>query len=405
MIQISNFAKAIFSSAFLITSLTASGQRDRAQIPAVFNDSYIEVNVGYINYPFGSSSLEPGYTYRSVNVPHVAVRIIMAGHQFNKYLSAQLSYMRPVLWVKYTYTNGLTSLDEKKSLWMNVAGATIKPQLPLSDRFMIYGEGGLGIITRHGIRDNMGNTVVKNTTYAYPLMGGGIKYSINDNWKLMLSLVYSPGNKDHKQPSTSYLSTGFSYMMHTLSDEKVAEKNKAGYKFPKQMIQAGYANNFPGYGINRTFANEKFPLFWLGDAYVQQGFSISYLRNIFHGRKIFSFDWGTSMGFWKGKNEGEEFITISAFPLFRWTLVHSKPADFYLLYSLAGPTYISTKMLDKQELGGNFTFQDFMGAGFFTGKERKFSVEFHISHFSNGNLYPRNAGVCVPLSMHLGYAF
>ena len=401
----SNKRTAVTLIILLAATLSVLAQRDRSQIPAVFNNSYIEVNVGYINYPFGSSSLEPGYTYKSVDVPHVAVRIIMAGHQFNKYLSAQLSYLRPVLWVKYSYNNGISGLDERKSVWMNIAGATIKPQLPLNDHFMIYGEGGLGIITRHGIKDDLGNAVVKNTTYAYPLVGGGIKYSLNENWKLMLSLLYTPENKSVKQPSTSYFSGGFSYMMHTLTDDKVQEKNKAGYKFPKQMLQIGFASNLPGYGINRTFANEKFPVFWLGDAYVQKGICIDYTRNIFHGKKIFSFDWGTSLGFWKGKNDGETFMTLSLYPLLRWTVLHSKASDFYLLYSLAGPTFISAKTLDKQELGGNFTFKDFMGAGWFIGKERNISMEFRISHFSNGNLYPRNAGVCVPLSFHLGYSF
>jgi opacity protein-like surface antigen len=391
---------------FLVAvTLPAHGQRDRAQIPAVFNNSYININVGYINYPFGASTLEPGYTYRSVNVPHVAVRIIMAGHEFNKYLSAQLSYMRPVLWVKYTYDKGSVSTEETKSVWMNIAGATVRPQLPLTDHFTVFGEGGLGIITRHGITDNSGNAVVTNTTYPYYLLGGGIKYLINDGWRLTLSGVYSPEKKSVRQPATSYLSAGFEYMMHTLPADKIEERHKAGYLFPKQILMVGYASNLSGYGVNRFFSNDKFPVFWLGDAYVSEGFSLDYIRNIYHGKKIFSFDWGASLGIWKGKNGGDMFMTLSLYPEFKWTLIHSKPADIYLMYSLAGPTFITANRLDGQELGGEFTFRDAMGAGLFMGSDRKFNVEFRIAHFSNGNLYPRNAGICIPLSLSAGYSF
>ena len=389
----------------LIISGAASAQDDRSQIPPVLKNSYFEVNVGYINYPFGAGSLESGYTLESVTIPHTAVRIVLFGHEFNKYLSAQISYMRPVLWVEYYFNNGTPGTTEKRSVWMNVGGITVEPQLPLSSHFSLFGEFGLAWITRHGFTDQAGNPVVKNANYASILAGGGLKYTITRKWKLLLSMTYSPENKTEKQPHTSYYSGGFQYTILPLSDEKLKKKASSGYIFPKQMIQVGYASNFMGYGVNDFFTKGKIPVFWAGDTYVKNGISINYLRNIYHGTKVFSLDWGAAVSFWNSDKEGQKFFTLSLFPLFRWTFLHTKPLDMYFLYSLAGPTYISTTTLDGLDLGKHFTFQDYMGTGWYFGDQRRFSAELRISHYSNGNIFAANSAVTIPLSLNLGFAF
>jgi hypothetical protein len=276
--------------------------------------------------------------------------------------------------------------------------------VPVSDHLTIFGEGGLSIITRHGFTDRNGTPVVTNVNFISFLAGGGIKFSINNSWRLQLSLIYSPENDKLKQPSTTYISTGFSYLM-LRNKEKKEKTAGTKYFFPEQMIIAGYSSNILGYGVNNFFANGKVPVFWGGEVPVQIGFVINYLRNIYHGRKIFSFDWGTGLGVWKTKETGESFFTLSLFPVFRWTIVRTKPADFYLFYSLAGPTFISKTVVDGKQIGEKFTFEDYMGTGWFMGKNRKLSAEFRISHYSNGNLFTSNPGVMVPLSLNLGYSF
>ncbi|MFW6249019.1 MAG: acyloxyacyl hydrolase, partial [Bacteroidota bacterium] len=52
-----------------------------------------------------------------------------------------------------------------------------------------------------------------------------------------------------------------------------------------------------------------------------------------------------------------------------------------------------------------FTFYDYMGIGAFGGKQREFTTELKIGHYSNGNLFPQNDGVMVPLTLSLGYNF
>src|SRR5262249_49390805 len=135
------------------------------------------------------------------------------------------------------------------------------------------------------------------------------------------------------------------------------------------------------------------------------GFSVNYQRNIFHTRKVFALDWGATAGFWKSRKNADKFFTISLYPVLRFTALHIKPFDLYFNYSVAGPTFISKFIIDSLETGKKFTFQDFMGMGIFAGKKRKWNAELKIAHFSNGNIYPRNAGVKVPLSFTAGICF
>jgi hypothetical protein len=72
---------------------------------------------------------------------------------------------------------------------------------------------------------------------------------------------------------------------------------------------------------------------------------------------------------------------------------------------VAGPTYISKVLIDGEETGRHFTFQDVMGIGIFAGEKKNINAGIRIAHYSNGNLFPQNNGVMIPLSFSLGYAF
>jgi Lipid A 3-O-deacylase (PagL) len=146
-------------------------------------------------------------------------------------------------------------------------------------------------------------------------------------------------------------------------------------------------------------------VFWGGNVKVDRGLAVHYDRNVFHTRKVFALDLGASVSSWRSRTDRNAFFTISAYPLFRFTLVRTKPADVYVCYSLAGPTYISRLTLDRLDTGTHFTFQDFMGAGVFLGRERTMSIGVKINHYSNGNIFTENAGVKIPVTLALGYSF
>ena len=387
------------------SEFTTLSQDARAQFPRVMNNFYFEVNTGYINYPFTDFSVEPGYEFNGVKIPHMALRIIPIGYEFNKYLSAQISYMRPVLWVHFIYTLGPEEKDIERAVWMNISSITIKPKLPLNDKFSVFGEAGMAIVTRNGFEDYSGNPVVSNANYTSIILGGGLKYHVNSRWGLQLSTVWSPENTEEKQPVNTFFSGGFSYKIIPLSQAWINRSVETGYIYPKQWLQLGFSTNGLGYGVNNFLAEGLVPVFWGGEAEVAKGIYASYQRNVYHGAKVFSLDWGINAAFWQSHENKENFITLSVFPVFRFSWLRTKPVDMYFFYSVAGPTYISKYLIDQKETGGHFTFADYMGIGGFAGKDRKINFELKIGHYSNGDLLPFNEGVKIPLSISLGRTF
>ncbi|WP_417429684.1 acyloxyacyl hydrolase [Halpernia sp.] len=365
--------------------------------------AYFELNIGSINYNFTKEQFttSPGYDFQSVEVPHTAVRLVLFGYIFNKNLSAQITYMRPVYWVKYKYASN--NIPKKASVWMNIVGLTGKAQLPLTEKISVFGEAGLGIITRLGGIGSEGVEIVKKANYSTVLLGGGLKYKLNPKIDLLLSSVYSPENKKVKQPATSFISAGFAYNLNPVSDEKIKAAEITNYIHPKHLFQVGYSSLILGYNINNSLS--KSALFWGGSAEVNHGITIDYRQNVFHTAKYFSLDWGIGAGFYTTNINKESFFTISAYPIFRFNFLHTKPIDAYLYYSVAGPSFISKTLIDGFDGGGKFTFQDNMGLGFYLGNERHYNLEFKIGHYSNGNIFTNNAGVKIPLSINLGYTF
>ncbi|MFW5891764.1 MAG: acyloxyacyl hydrolase [Bacteroidota bacterium] len=379
---------------------SAYAQRKRSQYPDFISDAFFSVNIGYINYPFSELQLELPYeTVESVVVPHTAVRLMLYGRSLTDWLEVQVSYMRPVLWVEY---NNLNNQPSKNTVWMNVGGLTLLPKVPLTPELTLFGEFGLAVVTRSGF-EHQGFVAVKDANYGHFLFGAGLNYHLNDKFDLMLSSAYAPEVDKYNQPSTFFISPGFRYNMRPLSEEKVEANANSGYIFPKNQISLGYTSNIAGYGTNLFFSN--LSVFWGGHLEVQNGISLNYQRNVFHGRKFFALDVGANVSRWKTNQFETVFHTLSLYPVLRFTLLRTSPADFFFFYSVAGPTFITDGVIDEVETGRKFTFYDYMGIGTFAGDQRELSAELKIGHYSNGNLFPQNAGVMVPLTLSLGYNF
>jgi len=404
--------KFLFTILLIVVPFEIKAQDERAQLPLALQNAYFGVSVGSINYDFGVNQFQApaGYKFNSVVVNHTAVRLVLYGYEFNKYLSAQLTYMRPVLWVFYYYDHG-SEMNARSSVWMNVGGLTIKPQLPISKHFSINGEAGLALVTRHGFNAQDGTPIISGVSYPSFLFGGAVNYHLNDSWRFMVSTAYTPDKKSVNQPATTFISAGFNYKLRPVSESKLEKAKKTGIINPKQWLQIGYSNNILGYGINNSL--EKVSLFWGGDVEVEHGLSISFIRNIFHSANYFALDLGVNASGWETKGIGSElsnpnkesFFTLSVFPVFRYNFLHTQPLDAYFYYSVAGPTYISKKIIDHIDTGEHFTFQDNMGVGMFFGEKRNLNAEIRIGHYSNGNIFPLNGAVKIPLSLNFGYAF
>ncbi len=386
----------------LLNSRIINAQDLRNQYPSVLSKAYFEVNIGYIVYPFSDASMIPGYHVASVSTPHEAVRLTLFGFYFNDYISAQIDYMRPVRWVMFKDVTGDPPGSEH-SVWMSYGSLTFKGQYPVYKRISLFAEAGLGIVTRHGF--GAPQQIVTNINYATYMLGGGFKYRINNKFDLNLSTVYYPSSSTERQPYTMFHSLGFTYNMQPLSPEKVNDKQKDGYVFPHHLLQIGFSSNVFDYGVNNVFTEGPVPVFWSGNVFIKNGVSIAYQQNIYHTRKVFSLDWGANASLWQSKDNKDMFGTLSLYPLLRFTFLRTKLADIYFNYSAAGPSYISKIYIDNQVTGKHFTFQDFMGLGFYAGAKRQLNAEFKIVHYSNGNIFPYNPGLTIPLTFNFGFTF
>ena len=372
----------------------------RTQYPRALQNSYITINVGAIDQPFSQQQLQAGFHAQSIEVPPVDVRVMLLGHEFNRFVSAQASYMRPLNYVAYrSVTPGDLSTHHVR---VNFGAVTMKVRAPLRGRWSGYAEGGLGFTSRTGFRVGEAQAV-SDAHYASVLVGGGVEYRLNPSWDLTAGLTLSPGKASVDQPRTLYYSGGIRYTMRALPPERVEAIRRSGFTFPRQVAYIEYSSG-TGYGVN-DFVSRTVPIFWGGHAKVDFGIAPHYERNVFHTRKVFALDVGASAGFYKTRQHNDRFFTLSAYPLFRFTFLRARLADMYFAYSLAGPTYISKIVLDGLDTGRHFTFQDFMGIGWFAGAERQLNIGVKINHYSNGNIFTQNAGVKIPLTFSIGYAF
>jgi opacity protein-like surface antigen len=378
----------------------SSGEDTRTQYPAFLTNSFFSINVGDIHYGFLNQQLEPGYRAESIEIPHLAVRVGLFGHQFSKWLSAQATYTRPARFVAYRNVNGA---KRRRQVREGFGGVTLISQLPLNSRVSLYGEGGLGITSRAGIEID-GTTVVRDAHFASALLGAGVEYHVKSTVAFVVGTTYSPGRKQFSQPPTRLYTMGIRYMMRPLPVAQVEDNRHAGFIFPEQVIRIGYSANTLAYGPNKFFSRT-IPVFWGGDVETRRGITLDYERNVFHTRKKFAFDLGTSASYWRSNGKKEIFRTLSVYPLLRFTLRRTQRADVYVNYSLAGPSYISRTVIDGHDTGVRFTFQDFLGLGVFLGKNRSTNVEIGIKHYSNGNMFPRNAAIKIPLTLSLGHTF
>jgi len=286
-------------------------------------------------------------------------------------------------------------------------GATLAARQPLTARLSAYAEGGLAVITRHGFEID-GQPVVDDTVYAAPLVGGGLEWQWDARWGVKGSLTWVPGRGDPDHPRTLFASGGLTFRVAPGAPQAPGGDGSTGdtgttgdAAFPERLLQVGVTTDALGFGFNAAMT----PVFWQGDAEVGTGATVHYQRNVFHTEKVFSIDWGASLTWARSRQAGDGFAAVSVYPLFRWTLLRRDAADVYFMYSLAGPTFISSHVLDGHDVGKAFTFQDLLGVGLYALDGRRLNVEARIGHYSNGNLLPRNAGVRLPLTLLVGWTF
>lgn len=169
--------------------------------------------------------------------------------------------------------------------------------------------------------------------------------------------------------------------------------------FSKNEIAVGYYNHLWDVHIPTPPS----PLFWHASQNVRQGGMITYLHLLYHKSTWFSIMAGASSAYWNSGSSN--LVTLSALLEFRFWLTLTPSWRVYLLYSVAAPTVMSNRRFAKAFFSSNFLFQDMLGLGMQFGKNHHWHLQAIIVHYSNGDIFPINSGIQVPLMISLGYSF
>jgi opacity protein-like surface antigen len=369
---------------------SADAADSRRKIPDIFQHSYLGFDLGYGDYHYDRFDLLPQFQARSKAYEHKVYHLYL-GHYFNPYLALQISLMRPY------YRLSSQSLHVR----MSVLGITLRPTLPLNNRISIHGNIGPGYISRRGFISN-DIDVVKGNKVLTLLTGGGISFKMSDRWFFDINTSYTLPNQSKNQPPIFHTGAGVHYLIFSGKHPSPGDSDDIpAYLFPRDTVQVG--------GFNRKWFNwevpDDLPIFWSGDVELKSGITLTYQRNFFHTDRLFSFDWGVNLSRWVSKEKAEVFYGISLFPALKFWIIRSDKIDFYLTLGLAGPTFLSKKIIDDIDTGEHFTFYDFVGIGAFVGKNKHLNVYIQVAHYSNGNLFPENRGIRIPMTTNIGYAF
>lgn len=394
-----------FFLSFFIASTTSadsdplSSFDKRLQTPHALDQFYVGAGEGIVDLPFSNRQLSNGIQVISVNT-EIYSPYIFIGHYFNPYLAVEMSMLGRVTVVVHPVS------DDKKNIHQSIFGLSLRPMLPISQRFGLYALLGVGTISRSGFSVNHVSAISTDNLVTL-LAGGGISIGLTPYWKLVTGVEYAPARHDHDhQPSMTFVYGGFYYLFHHMA---LPNDYSTPYLFQQHLVQLGGFSTsiFDPDDYNKYFSasDSWIPIFWSSSEGVRDGAWLRYENNVFHTKKMFSFYWGVSVSTYHSKDYNESIQAFSVFPLIRLWFIRSDDIDLYFNYSAAGPTFLTRHDIDHRDLGSNFIFQDMMGLGAVLGKNKQVDLNVGMGHYSNGNLFPRNPGFDIPITISLGYAF
>jgi hypothetical protein len=385
-------------------------ERPKTQPSKFLEKFYYSVNFGGIFYPFSNNNLIDGYKTDTFSKNSFSGKLGF-GYKIKENLALQFGVIRPASWFKYDNVN---NIGYDRSVWINAWYLSLKKNINLTKKLSLFGELGAANVTRVGFSIN-DKVIYDDAHFGSLLYGFGFNYKLSERWRLALNGTFFPKSKKHNQPSISQASFGFEYHIQKLDKKTALEyENNKNYFFPNNIIQVSYGTSKIGFGVNRFFGMslkvgnfESFgiPVFWVGDVRAENSFSVTYQRLAFRTEKTFSLDWGVSITAFNTEATNAQVLAFSIFPTMRFYLMRRKGFDMYTNYSLIGPTYLTKSNIDKLDTGPKITYQDTMGLGVFFGKKRAFNAELRIMHYSNGNIFPQNSGVAIPIQFTFGKTF
>lgn len=367
-------------------------------LPSWLDGTYVGFGAGYTGFGYSNRDLGGGFAATGFENPRVGLNAY-AGHELSDKLSLQLGLMRPIKWV---YVNGIQGPADRQSVWVSVFHLALRPKLRLSEKLELYGLAGLGLVSRNGFTIS-GVDAVASEDILTLFGGGGLSYALGERLRWNAGVEGTAARRGRRQPGTLYLNSGLSWRFKGSGE---AYRKAGGAKFPERVARiGGFSRSIVDADPTKYVSVGYLPIFFDAKVKAKEGLWGSYEVDVLHTDKRVQLTLGISVAQYRSDVSDTAFEAYSVYPSLQWWFLRTGPADVYFKYSLAGPAYLTRRNLDHQDLGGHISFQDLLGFGVSFGEKRDWDALLTLVHYSNGNLFPKNPGIQVPLVLCLGRAF
>lgn len=144
------------------------------------------------------------------------------------------------------------------------------------------------------------------------------------------------------------------------------------------------------------------PLMWTARLKVDRAIIAAYEKRIYKPWNYLEFYSGLSVGYLEKNQAHQDSISvISNYIMMRVYLMKTSFCGLFLLYSPAGPSFLSKKNFVKTGFSNRFVFQDQFGLGAEVKGRAHYEIFAKLYHFSNGDIFPINGGIDIPLMVGL----
>ena len=159
-----------------------------------------------------------------------------------------------------------------------------------------------------------------------------------------------------------------------------------------------YASGYEESVLPRNTPRPPKPLMWNARLKVDRSLIIGYEKSIYTSNQFFSLYAGVSSGLMKTIHPVmDDVYVLSSYLLARFYLINRPSFKTYILYSPAGPSMLSKNQFATTGFSNLFVFQNQFGIGWELDKNAKIGCFLKMYHYSNGDLFPVNGGIDIPL--------
>ena len=147
------------------------------------------------------------------------------------------------------------------------------------------------------------------------------------------------------------------------------------------------------------------PLMWNANLKVSRSVTAGFEHRIYAYKQWMEIYSGVSGNYMEamGAVEKDQIGALSTYLMMRLYLFQTDAVKLYALYSPAGPTVLTEKKFATTEFSNQFVFQNQIGFGLSIGKDAETELFVKLYHYSNGDLFPVNGGIDVPILF--GFSF